>query len=60
MDALDFSQADTSGNLLSLSSLRGNYVLIDFWAGWCIPCRAENPHLLILYSKYRNKGFEIL
>lgn len=48
------------GDTLSLSSLRGNYVLIDFWAGWCKPCRAENPNVVKIYQKYSNKNFEIL
>lgn len=60
MQAIDFSQTDTSGNLLHLSSFKGKYVLIDFWAGWCIPCRAENPLLLKLYALYHDKGFNIL
>ena len=49
-----------SGEILTLSSLRGNYVLIDFWASWCGPCRRENPNVVKLYNKYHNKGFDIL
>ena len=60
MQAPDFSQADTSGKAISLSAFRGKYLLVDFWAGWCVPCRAENPHLIRLYDQYHNKGFEIL
>ncbi len=48
------------GDMVSLSSLKGNYVLIDFWAAWCRPCRAENPNVVRLYKKYQNKNFEIL
>lgn len=47
------------GDTVALSSLRGNVVLIDFWAGWCAPCRKENPKLRRVYNKYKNKGFEI-
>lgn len=47
------------GKELRLSSLRGNYVLIDFWASWCVPCRKENPNVVKLYKKYRNKGFTV-
>ena len=60
MEALAFSQSDTSGKPVKLSSFRGKYLLIDFWAGWCIPCRAENPLLTKLYDQYRSKGFDIL
>ncbi|NQX39024.1 Thiol-disulfide isomerase or thioredoxin [Pedobacter steynii] len=56
----DFAQADINGNLISINSLRGNFVLIDFWASWCIPCREVNPDLLKIYQKYKSKGFEIL
>ena len=44
---------------MKLSSLRGQYVLIDFWASWCMPCRRENPNVVRLYNKYKNKGFTI-
>ena len=48
------------GTPLSLSSLKGNIVLIDFWASWCKPCRIDNPNVVKLYNKYKPKGFEIL
>lgn len=48
------------GQPLSLSSLKGKYVLIDFWASWCKPCRAENPNVVRMYNQYKDKGFEIL
>jgi peroxiredoxin len=47
------------GKKVALSSLRGNYVLLDFWAAWCPPCRKENPHLVKVYDKYHDKGFTI-
>lgn len=47
------------GRQIKLSSLRGKYVLIDFWASWCAPCRAENPNVVRLYNKYKDKGFTI-
>ena len=48
-----------NGSNLALSSLRGKYVLIDFWASWCGPCRKENPAVVALYNRYKGKGFEI-
>ncbi|HMG69380.1 MAG TPA: TlpA disulfide reductase family protein [Chitinophagaceae bacterium] len=60
MDALPFEQTDTSGKKISLSSFHGKWLLIDFWAGWCIPCRAENPNLIKMYDHFNAKGFEIL
>jgi peroxiredoxin len=48
------------GTQLKLSSLRGKYVLIDFWASWCGPCRKENPNVVRMYKQYHDKGFEIL
>jgi peroxiredoxin len=58
--AMDFTQNDTLGNAVSLSSFKGKYVLIDFWASWCGPCRAENPNVVKAFNQYKDKGFTIL
>ena len=55
----EIALSDPSGKEIKLSSLRGNYVLIEFWASWCVPCRKENPNVVRLYKKYKSKGFTV-
>jgi peroxiredoxin len=58
--APEFAEADTSGKVINLSSFRGQYVLIDFWASWCGPCRRENPNVVKAYNHYKGQKFTIL
>jgi len=59
--AANFTRLDVNGKTLSLSDYKGKkYILLDFWATWCVPCRKGNPHLLSLYNTYKGKGFEII
>lgn len=57
--APDIKKEDVNGKTVAISDLRGKYVLVDFWASWCVPCRQSFPHVKALYKKYHSKGFEV-
>jgi len=58
--APNFTAADLNGKKLTLANFKGRFVLLDFWASWCLPCRESNPHLIELYKRYHKAGFDVI